>query len=334
MTVQNQQADEAWETSSRAQLDPRPVVSVLVVTFNHEQYLRRTVESIVEQHVSFPLEVVIAEDHSTDGTFQIALQLQQQYPNITRIIHGPKNLGMIGNGRRGLAHCRGDYIATCDGDDYWTDPYKLNRQITEMRKRPEVGVCFTRGVILHADGRREASWNYGLVERLIKVKELLDCQGMLVPTASLLWRAERLRRLPSWFWNAPVGDIFMLLAGAMPAGVLYLPDITVAYRVAALGNWSSRQNADWRELRVAHSLRMLQCYESAVVSFGLERAWFRRLASGAHYVLMLELVTKGEYSAAFEHLREIAPRYFVSILARRFTESKAVTKAREWLKAR
>lgn len=105
-----------------------PLVSICLITYNHERYLRDALEGILVQNTSFDFEVVIGEDHSTDATRAVVDEYVERYPLLIRRLYREENLGLKRNFVDTLGHCFGDYIAVLSGDDYWTDPNKLERQ--------------------------------------------------------------------------------------------------------------------------------------------------------------------------------------------------------------
>lgn len=123
-----------------------PVASVLMLAYNHGPYIRQSIESIVNQKTVFPFELIIGEDCSADETRQIALECGRQYPQMIRIITSEQNVGGRANLRRIEQACRGDYVAYCEGDDYWHEPDKLQRQIAFLESHPDY-------VMVHSDFR-------------------------------------------------------------------------------------------------------------------------------------------------------------------------------------
>ncbi len=110
----------------------KPLVSVCIITYNHENYIKQTLESILTQKTDFHIEIILANDGSTDKTHEIIQSTLVEYPNPlvkTHYFFHPKNLGMIPNFVFALKKCKGKYIAFCEGDDYWTDPLKLQKQV-------------------------------------------------------------------------------------------------------------------------------------------------------------------------------------------------------------
>lgn len=118
----------------------RPLVSVHMITYNHEPYIARAIEGVLSQETSFPIELVVGEDCSTDRTREIALDYQQRYPDIIRVITSDENVGMCANANRVSKDCGGKYLAFCEGDDYWHHPKKLQMQVDYLESHPECGL--------------------------------------------------------------------------------------------------------------------------------------------------------------------------------------------------
>lgn len=121
----------------------KPKVSVCVITYNHKQYIAQALDSILAQKTSFYFEIVIGEDRSTDDTLAICKEYQAKYPNIIRVLDTPKNLGVVPNFVRTANACKGKYIAVLEGDDYWIDAFKLQKQVDILDQDAERALCFT-----------------------------------------------------------------------------------------------------------------------------------------------------------------------------------------------
>ena len=117
-----------------------PLVSVRMITYNHKPYIAKAIECVLQQKTDFPFELVIGEDCSTDGTCEIVLEYQKNFPQIIRVITSEKNVGARKNGYRADRACNGKYIAYCEGDDYWHHPDKLQIQVDYMESHPECGL--------------------------------------------------------------------------------------------------------------------------------------------------------------------------------------------------
>ena len=114
-----------------------------MTTYNHAPYLRQAIESVLSQQTSFGVELVLGEDCSTDGTAELCREYAAKYPGRVRLVTGGRNVGWRANYRRTFDACRGKYVAYCDGDDWWTDPCKLQMQADLMESDPGCGMCYT-----------------------------------------------------------------------------------------------------------------------------------------------------------------------------------------------
>lgn len=124
--------------------NPSPLVSVCMTTYNHEPYIARAIESVLAQQTSFGVELVLGEDCGTDRTAEICREYAAKYPDRIRLVTSPENVGWRRNYRRTFEACRGKYVAYLDGDDWWCDPLKLQKQADLMESDPGCGMCYTR----------------------------------------------------------------------------------------------------------------------------------------------------------------------------------------------
>jgi glycosyltransferase involved in cell wall biosynthesis len=128
------------EISDHAVLSKTPVLSVKMLTYNHEKYIAQAIEGVLQQKTDFPIELVIGEDCSTDRTREIVLEYQKRNPSIIRVLVSENNVGGNNNSKRTSNACRGKYIAYCEGDDFWHDPNKLQIQVNYLEAHPECGL--------------------------------------------------------------------------------------------------------------------------------------------------------------------------------------------------
>jgi glycosyltransferase involved in cell wall biosynthesis len=132
-----------------------PLVSVEMITYNHAPYVAQAIEGVVKQEVDFPIELVIGEDCSPDGTQAIVLDYQKKHAETIRVVTSERNVGAWANVRRTRGACRGKYIAYCEGDDYWHHPGKLKAQVDYLEAHPECGLVHSDvDVVDVATGKR------------------------------------------------------------------------------------------------------------------------------------------------------------------------------------
>lgn len=164
-----------------------PLVSVGIITYNHENYIRQCLEGIMMQKTNFAIEVVIGEDVSTDNTRAIVKEFEQKYPGIIKPIYHDKN---VGGGRNAYEfvypRLSGKYIAICEGDDYWTDPYKLQKQVDFLEQNPDYVLCFHQiGIVdQHNEYTRQQP-----PQRDIQLFSALDIFHLKIPTLSIVFRS-------------------------------------------------------------------------------------------------------------------------------------------------
>lgn len=149
----------------------KPLVSVCMTAYNHAPYIGRAIESVLAQRTSFGVELVIGEDCSTDNTLATCREYAAKYPDRIRLVTAEHNVGMRENYRRTALAGQGEYIAYCDGDDFWCDEEKLQRQIEALEANAEAGMCYTRSErrVEHTDRR----WIYPKGEMLTSFDDML-----------------------------------------------------------------------------------------------------------------------------------------------------------------
>ena len=126
------------------------MVSVVMMTYGHENYIRQAIEGVLMQNCFFEVELIVANDCSTDKTDLIIKDIIQNHPrgNWIKYHHHEKNVGMMPNFIFALHQATGKYVALCDGDDYWTDPLKLQKQVGFLEENEEYVLCFHKIKIL------------------------------------------------------------------------------------------------------------------------------------------------------------------------------------------
>lgn len=156
------------------------MVSVIVPTYNHAKYIRKALDSILMQVVSFPYEILIGDDASCDGTQDILQEYQKKRPDIIRLFLHEKNMGATRNSYELLTNARGRYLATLEGDDYWTDNHKLQLQVSFLEKHPEYIGCTHRFTIVDENDNPLKNQRLSWV-RQKKIFTLKDFDGIMMP---------------------------------------------------------------------------------------------------------------------------------------------------------
>ena len=233
-----------------------PVVSVCCATFNHRQYLQQALDGFLMQQTSFPFEVIVHDDASTDGTADIVREYALRHPSVFRPILQAENQYQ----RRVrivtimLPQARGKYIALCEGDDYWTDPSKLQRQVDFLEAQRNYSGCFHPVPYIDAQGTPTGITHPSPTPVAVQYVDM--CQTNWVQTCSLVFRKEAVPNLPDWFNKLPLGDwpLCLLLTKWGQLGVIDRP--MAHYRVHPGGVWSSTSEFIRleRQLEMSHIL--------------------------------------------------------------------------------
>lgn len=223
----------------------KPLVSVCCITYNHEPYIRDAIEGFLLQKTAFPIEIIIHDDASTDKTAEIIKSYANKYPDLIFPIYQTEN--QYSKGIRRIAviftfpKVRGKYIALCEGDDYWTDPFKLQKQVDFMEENPDCSVCFHAAEQIYGD--RDLKNNVKRPKRIPRngkysMRHAILGGGSFMPTASMVLRTKICHNFPAWVFRSPVGDIPLMLVLAEQGKIGYIKDVMSVYRVMTANSWS------------------------------------------------------------------------------------------------
>lgn len=231
-------------------------VSVCVITYNHELYIAQCLQSIIDQRCNFDFELIVRDDCSQDGTLEIIRGFQARYPEIIKLLDTEKNIGANKNILAVFSAARGKYLALCEGDDYWLDTKKLEKQLAVMESQPELTFTAHPCLIHDKSGLTKIEYVKSPDSLAITCKDVLAVTGQFAPTASYMFRRELLECLPAWFGDAPVGDFFIeMYAIAMGRG-LYLSDAMSAYRIYSINSWTFQHNQRNHKKKIDFSEKM------------------------------------------------------------------------------
>lgn len=172
--------------------DTSYMVSVKMITYNHVLYINKTIEGVLNQKTNFNFELVIGDDCSNDGTTKIIENFYQKYPDIIKPIIRKSNIGSKQNAQDLNKYLKGKYVALCEGDDYWIDPYKLQKQVDFMEANPDYSMCFHNALVIK-EGTEKVELFANLEERDYSPHEILA--KWIVPTASVLFRKKYLQNM-------------------------------------------------------------------------------------------------------------------------------------------
>ncbi len=231
-----------------------PEISVYVQTYQHREYIAAALDSVLAQRAPL-LEVVVADDFSTDGTREILAAYRDRHPDLIRLVLPERNVGPTEIFRHGVAGLRGRYVAWLDGDDYWSDPEKLVRQLEAMEAHPEWSACFHDATVRQVDGDASDRPYVADVRGPLSFADLLRSNP--IPSLSVMARGEHVRDLPEWVWEGLWADWLAVLSFARQGRIGYLPEAMGVYRVHRRGISSGLSRAEQlqEDLRLFELLR-------------------------------------------------------------------------------
>jgi glycosyltransferase involved in cell wall biosynthesis len=230
-----------------------PKVSIVATTHNQEGYARQAFDSFLEQQADFPVEIIVADDASTDSTPAVIQEYTDRYPHLFRPILRPENLGLNRNMTGALSAARGEYVALCEADDYWTDPLKLSKQVAYLDRHPETSVCFHPVRVVWEDGyAKDSKFPPPHLRGNLSVDALLLMN--FIQTNSVVYR--RLERYDDIPADVMPLDWYLHVRHAAQGRIGMLPDTMSVYRRHAQGMWHN-QVADppkfWLTLGPGHA---------------------------------------------------------------------------------
>jgi glycosyltransferase involved in cell wall biosynthesis len=212
-----------------------PKVTVAMTTYNHEKFIAQAIESVLMQETNFPIELIIGEDCSTDGTREIVKQFAMRRPDIIRPIFQERNVGMHANGDAVMKACRGEYIACLEGDDYWTSPQKLQKQVDFLDRHPDHSICGTRFMNVDGDNPTAAALPSPVQKESGTLEDILRWNYLL--TCSIVYRAALLTDLPPGLRDLHHGDMPRWVLLAQRGRIGYINEVMAAYRMHSGGVW-------------------------------------------------------------------------------------------------
>ncbi len=220
---QTDAASDQKDDMSKPLTDNKPSVSVFMITYNHEKFIVKSIESVLMQKTDFPVEIVIGEDCSTDGTAAIIQEYERKHPDKIKAKYHRPNLGVLGNLIDTLNRCQGKYIAMLEGDDYWNDPLKLQKQVDILERNPQYGGAAHSVRVVDSKDQERPSWYP--VPKTNELNTVLMIWDDYFQTCSFMFRRELVSKLD---WSDVTGivgiDRYLMLSASVFGDIHYVPE--------------------------------------------------------------------------------------------------------------
>ena len=269
-----------------------PLVSIISITYNQENYIKDALNSFLSQNINFPLEIIVADDHSSDKTPMIISQYHEKNPNVLKPVLRNKNVGAVNNCISAMQMARGKYIALCEGDDYWTSPNKLQKQIDLLESNPKISICFHPVKVVFEGGSKKSytipDSSTGLI---FNTKRLLKAN--FIQTNSVVYRRQNYRNIPN---NIMPLDWFLHLYHAQFGTIGFINEVMSVYRRHPGGIWWDEQSAPTKIIE-KYGGDMLRFHKEVLALYGDNHTYKKIILSNACKHTIETIRVKGEKTA-------------------------------------
>ncbi len=257
-------------------------MSVVVTTYNHEKYIAQCLENILSQKGDFQLEVVVGDDCSTDNTSWIVDDFRDSYPTIITMLPREKNLGITKNLKRCLDACSGEYIAICEGDDYWLDEYKLQKQMMYLETHPDLSMCFSAFYIYYEDKNLFKPH----VDQLLLRKDVLKTEDLILNNyignfSCCMYRGEVVKQLPENLYEIFTVDWLFNMTCGQFGDIGFLRERMSVYRKHSQGAWSGMNEL----IKLKELLRLIDVYNN-FFSYKYDKQFMQFKAVVVHEIVL------------------------------------------------
>lgn len=240
-------------------------VSVYCTVYNHEKYVKDALEGFVNQVTDFEYEVFVHDDASTDGSAEIIREYAEKYPDIIKPIFQTenqysKNVSIFETFFR--PRMRGEYVAACEGDDFWTDPHKLQMQVDFLDSHPEYSACVHNCCMLDVRTNQKRVM-YGSEDYDVGFLDVIQGGSACYQTASLMYRMQYAQNRPDFYYHASrngFGDYPMSIHLALSGKIRFLGQVMSVYRFGSGSSWTAKNTRDMHKnaLYYRHAAQMLE----------------------------------------------------------------------------
>lgn len=224
-----------------------PAISVCIQTYQHANFIKDCLDSVISQQTNFPVEIIVGEDDSTDGTREICTEYAEKYPDIIRLFLRSEKDKVYINGKKtgrfnfisNLQEARGKYIALVDGDDYWCDNHKLQKQFQYMEAHPGISLSFHH---VYRAWIKEKPFmpkrpRLPAEETILSIKDLVKWN--IISSASCMFLRSNIDDIPPWFWEVPFLDYPLHIHSAQKGKIGFINETMSVYRLHPGGMWTS-----------------------------------------------------------------------------------------------
>lgn len=239
-------------------------LTVVTTTYNQEKYIGQAIDGMLMQKTNFPFRIVISNDCSTDKTGEILKQYKEKYPDKIEIIENEKNLGAMGNFINTLAGIKGtEYVALCDGDDFWTDENKLQKQVDFLDNNKEFNICFHKAKLFYENNEKEESIIPENTEEETTIEDLVNSNYIVANSVVYRWKFNNKDLKEIFPSDIAPGDYYVHLLHAQDGKIKMLNEVMSAYRRHEGGMWWSNDAKNKEQFTLEYGRKFLNFYNAA-----------------------------------------------------------------------
>ncbi|MBQ3419624.1 MAG: glycosyltransferase [Erysipelotrichaceae bacterium] len=270
------------------------LITVIIMTYNQKDYIEKAIDSVLEQEIDVDFDILIHDDCSDDGTYEILLKKQKENLNKIRIIRQDSRKFLTDGFNMMIykyvvPNINSKYIAYLDGDDYWCNKEKLKKQFFFLENNQEYSMCFNNSYQLKPNGDMTSKWFFQ-EEGDVDMSEIInDKPGIHIATSSIFLRSEIFKDFSDWRKAFPVEDVPMYMTAALKGKIYRMSEIMSVYRQFANGSWSS-QNKENKDRIVKHLNELINSTKMFDVA-----------TNGAYHELVNKQIESCEFRIAYNN---------------------------------
>lgn len=214
-------------------------INVVLITYNHANYIHQTLESILMQQVAAEVEIIVADDYSTDNTLEIVRGYEDKSDFTFTYLKKDTNVGYVRNYQQAFAACTGDYVAVMEGDDFWVKDNHLQNHITFLERYPDASMSYNRHLRMFEDQNREEIFEWTSEQDYERIStEQLALGNRIGNLSCCVFRGDLIKTIDSKLFDMEIADWMLGMYMGQFGSLLYLKDVTSAYRIHDNGQWS------------------------------------------------------------------------------------------------
>lgn len=279
-------------------------VTIVTTTYNQEKYIGQAIEGMIMQKTKFPFKILISNDCSTDNTKKVLEKYKEKYPEKIQIINNTKNLGAIENFFNTLSKVKDtEYVALCDGDDFWTDENKLQKQIDFLDKNKEFNICFHKSKMFYEKEEKRTKIIPQDIKLVTTIEDLVKENYIVANSVVYRWKFNEKNLSDNIHKNIVPGDYYLHLLHAQDGKIRMLDEVMSAYRRHNEGIWWSEDSKNRELFTMSYGERFLNFFDEAEKNIKLPEKSFEAQRKAIIYDIIVTYVKNNKIEEIFKLMK-------------------------------